>query len=337
MRIRFCYMAGCWFIFVLFSLPVTVGAVGTDCRILVVMSYEDTYPWERDIRSGIEDRIGDACSLHYFYLKTKEFPENGPARAEQAYALFQALKPDGVLAVDDNAQSMFVLPYLKRKVTLPVIFCGVNAPPDEYGYPAVNVSGILERPHTVETIAFAKQLVPDLQTFAFLGRDNETSKGILKQIQAQTDSLPLSLVAVRLPKTLPEALRMAKDLRSRSDALYIVNLRGLADEQGNPLAKEEIIPEILKAFGKPTMTDIGRDVRLGVMCALAASGKEQGVLAADMLLKAMAGTPFQNLPVIQTKKGKAMVNITVLKQLNIQPLPHLLKGAELVRTANVPD
>lgn len=333
MRIRFCLIAVCSFILAVLSMSITVVTVNADCRVLVVMSYEETYPWEQEIRSGIEERIGEDCSLHYFYMKTKELPENGPALAKQAYALFQTLKPNGVLAVDDNAQSMFVLPYLKGKVPIPVIFCGVNALPDAYGYPAVNVSGILERPHTVATIAFAKQLIPEIQTFAFIGRNNETSMGILKYIQAQTDSLPLSLVAVRLPKTMPEALRMAEDLKSRSDALYIVNMRGLTDENGNPLVKEEIIPEIIKTYAKPTMTDIGRDVRLGVLCALAASGKEQGILAADMLMQAMNGVPLQNLPITQTKKGKAMVNITVLKQLNLQPPPHLLKGAELVRTA----
>lgn len=332
MRFKLVILTGYWLIFVFLCVQGIGATVKADCRILVIMSYEDTYPWEQDIRSGIEQRVGGDCSLFYFYLKTKEYPENGPAMAAQAYAFYRELNPDGVLAVDDNAQSMFVLPYLKGKVSIPVIFCGVNASPDEYGYPAENVSGVLERPHTVATIAFAKQLVPDLQTFAFLGRDNETSLGILKQIQAQTDSLPLSLVAVRLPKNMSEALTMTKELKSLSDALYLVNLRGLTGETGIPLAKEEIIPEVLETYGKPSMTDIGRDIRLGVMCALAASGEEQGVMAADMLLKAMSGTPMQKLPVIQTKKGKAMVNITVLKQLKLQPLPHLLKGAELVET-----
>ena len=91
-------------------------------------------------------------------MDTKVNIKDGPKKAKEAYALFQQIEPDGLITADDNAQRLFVLPYLKGRYTTPVMFCGVNSAAEQYGYPTSNVSGILERGHISESIAFAKQL-----------------------------------------------------------------------------------------------------------------------------------------------------------------------------------
>ena len=63
-------------------------------------------------------------------MDTKKNIEGGVRKAKDAYELYRRLQPDGVIAADDNAQSMFVVPYLKDRYDVPVIFCGVNALPD---------------------------------------------------------------------------------------------------------------------------------------------------------------------------------------------------------------
>ena len=126
-------------------------------KIMVVMSYEEDNPWCIQIKEGIDSVLAGDSAIIYFYMDTKKNINGGIRKAEEAYELYKQLRPDGVIAADDNAQSMFVLPYLKDKVTTPVMFCAVNAEPEEYGYPASNVSGILERGFIRESIAFAKQ------------------------------------------------------------------------------------------------------------------------------------------------------------------------------------
>ena len=112
-------------------------------KVLVVMSYDETYPFEAEMREGIEAALADLCEMTYCYMNTKKHFEGGPQKAKEAYALYQELQPDGVIAADDDAQAMFVVPYLKDQVKTPVMFCGVNAQPEKYGYPASNVSGHL--------------------------------------------------------------------------------------------------------------------------------------------------------------------------------------------------
>ena len=135
-------------------------------KVLVVMSYEQMNPWCVEIKDGIDSALGNRCEVTYFYMDTKVNLEGGVQKAKEAYSLFKDLQPDGVITVDDNAQSMFVLQYLNDKAKTPVMFCGVNAEPEKYGYPASNVSGILERAHVNESIALAKQLVPSIKTIA---------------------------------------------------------------------------------------------------------------------------------------------------------------------------
>ena len=132
-------------------------------KILVVMSYEEDNPWCMQIKEGIDSVLTGGSEVKYFYMNTKKNINGGVRKAEEAHEIYKQFQPDGVIAADDNAQSMFVLPYLKDKVKTPVMFCAVNAEPEEYGYPSSNVSGILERDFIKESIAFAKQNLKERQ------------------------------------------------------------------------------------------------------------------------------------------------------------------------------
>lgn len=301
-------------------------------KVLVVMSYHESMPWVQDVKEGIDIEIGGGWNLKYFYMDTKRNMEGGPQKAEEAYALYRKLQPDGVIAVDDNAQSMFVVPYLKDKVETPVIFCGVNSNPDKYGYPASNVTGSLERPHIAGSIAFAQQLVPSIKTFGLIGKDSPTTWSMLKQIQREAETYPAKLTAYKLPKTMNEALTMARELKELCDALLIVNIEGVPGKDGKPMTKKEVVPVLAKTFGKPTITDVAKDLRYGILCAIAVTGQEQGSTAARMLLKAMRGTPVSQIPITQNRQGSAMINVTVMGALGIKPRPIVLKGTELLKT-----
>jgi ABC-type uncharacterized transport system substrate-binding protein len=57
---------------------------------------------------------------------------------------------------------------------------------------------------------------------------------------------------------------------------------------------------------------------------------EPGLVAAEMLQKAMSGTPVAELPITQTQFGRRFVNKTVLKELGITPSHQILTGVEIV-------
>ena len=74
-------------------------------------------------------------------------------------------------------------------------------------------------------------------------------------------------------------------------------------------------------------------VRNGVLCAVVKSGNAQGRVSAQMLLKAIKGTPIKHIPITVNKYGKRMLNVTVMKELGIRPKRRVLIGTELVRTS----
>lgn len=320
--------------FLLIVTELSLQAVNSNpYKILVVMSYDPEYGWVVEIKEGIESILGETYNITYFYMDTKRNLEGGPQKAKEAYALYRELRPDGVIAVDDTAQSMFVVPYLKDKVKTPVMFCGVNHKPEKYGYPASNVSGVLERLYISQSLALAKQLVPAIKTFAFIMYDSPTGRAILKEIKRKEHTLPLEFVASKTPKTFNETLEMARELKQQCDVLFTPTMQGVLDADGRPLTNKEVIPVLAKTFGKPIVGATSINIKYNILCGVVEAGQEQGATAARMLLKAIEGTPVSKIPITKNRKGRAIVNVTAMKALGIKPKPILFKGIDVIKTA----
>jgi len=265
-------------------------------------------------------------------MNTKNDPAGGIEKAKEAYRKYLEFQPDGVIAADDDAQSLFVVPYLKDKVKTPVIFCGVNAEPKKYGYPASNVTGILERAHFRESIAFLQQLVPMAKSIGFMVTDNQTGLGYVEQIHQESSSYPIHDFSIGQVKTLDDALKTVDEMKKRHDALFLIALEGLTGESGQPLAERESFRAISRAFGKPVIGINRFNVRYSMLCAVAKTGQEQGATAARMLLKALDGAHIASLPITRNLYGKRVLNVTVLRELRIKPRPVLLVDTDLVET-----
>ena len=301
-------------------------------RVLVVFSYEEDYLWEQEIREGLERTFGPEIDLSYFYMRTKDALDQGAQKAAEAYELYRRLQPDGVIAVDDNAQSLFVVPYLKNRVSTPVVFCGVNAEPEAYGYPAANVTGILERYHLEETLSFSRQLTGELRTFALMVNESPLADLIAAQLETETERLSARAVAVLRPSTLPEALRMARTVRDQVDLLLLTTLKGVVDADGLPVSDYEALSAVVAAFDKPTAATAEFAIKSGALSGVLASGQEQGHQAARMLLQALDGRAIDSLPITRNYRGIRILNVTTLKNLNIIPDPLVLRGVKLVTT-----
>lgn len=312
------------------SFPAAIPAA--EFKVLAVMSYERENPWCEEIREGIESSFGDTCETTYFYMDTKINLKGGEEKAGEAYALFRKLRPDGVIAADDNAQWMFVLPYLMNKADTPVMFCGVNAEAEKYGYPASNVSGILERGHIRESIAFAKQLYPSIQTVGFIAKDCPSGKALSRQVERESDTYPAKFAVFKLVKSLKELESAGGELEKRCDAIFAESMKGILDSEGNPLPINDILDVLGKVYRKPVIGANRYHVKQGALCAVVKTGGEQGKTAAEMLLKAMRGSPVSDIPITRNYKGRRIINVTVMDAFGIRPKPIVLFGAKLVRT-----
>ena len=322
----------CLLIFTLVSLCVAYSET-KQFKVLVVMSYETTYRWCSEIKEGVEHVLGKTCDIKYFYMDTKIDIKGGPQKAKEAFEVFKKFKPDGVIVADDNGQSMFVVPYLKDKFKTPVMFCGVNAEPEKYGYPSKNVSGILERQLIKESIIFIQQLLPNINTMAFVIRhDSSTAAGIAAQIKREKKGYPVKAFDTALINNINEGKDFIKKNKNKYDALFMVSLEGLPDEKGKPMTEKDVIKTLKNLYKKPTLGIEKFGVQYGSLCAIIQTGQEQGTVSAEMLLKAMKGTPVAKIPITRNKIGKRVINMDSLNSLNLKPDPKILTDAELVRT-----
>ncbi|HAO21668.1 MAG TPA: ABC transporter substrate-binding protein [Desulfobacteraceae bacterium] len=318
-------------VFLTYGLCPAMAEESKKFKVLVVMSYEEDFLWCKEIKQGIDNVLGKTCEIRYTYLNTRHSLE-ATAKVQEVYKLYQEFQPHGVIAADDNAQTMFIIPYLKDKVKIPVMFCGVNEEAEKYGFPASNVSGVLERPHFAESIAFVQQMVPTVKTVGYIWGNHATAKGFHQQVQKEKDDYSAKSVDFKFVNTMDEAIESVKDLKTKCDAIFVDILRGIKDKDGKPLDEDYIVPILAKTFGKPVLTANAYMMRFGALCAVVKTGNEQGETSANMLLKAMNGTPVSQIPITKNYQGKRMINVTALKALGITPKPAALKGAELVKT-----
>ena len=301
-------------------------------KVLVVMSYEENNPWCMEIKQGIDSVLGKNSNISYFYMDTKVNLAGGKEKSKQAFDLYQELKPDGVITVDDNAQSMFVLPYLKDKVTTPIMFSGVNAAADKYGYPNSHISGILERGHVRESIAFLKQLQPSFSNISFIVKESPSGHALKKQVESESSSYLAKVKGFHLVKTTEELKQVSTGLKKESDAIFIDSVEGITDNNGKKLVNKDVLSELAGNFAGPIIGANKYHVDQGVLSAVVKTGQEQGSTAASMLLKAMQGEKLSAIPVTQNYQGRRYINVSTMDALGIIPRPIVLRGASLVRT-----
>jgi ABC-type uncharacterized transport system substrate-binding protein len=302
------------------------------CKVLVVSSYHESFFYNFDVNEGIEEVLGAECALTYVYLNALTEPAGVETKAQEAYLQYQTIQPDGVIAIGEDAQAFFVVPYLRDKVKIPVMF-GVIYFPEVYEYPASNVSGIMIRAPIEDTIVFAQQLVPEISTIGFLFGDEPAAHAVIEQISREKDTYPAAALDPVVVKTAEEAVEQATVLKDQCDALYIGPISMLPGTSGGAFPSEKVLFSAIKqVYGKAILTGPQQYVEAGLLCTVKDFGQEQGQVAAEMLQKAMSGTPLADLPITQNQFGQRIVNKTTLKELGITPSRQVLTGVEIVET-----
>ena len=307
------------------------AASPAEFKVLVVMSYEADNPWVKEIRAGVESVLGPMNDIVYFYLNTKVDRDGGPRRAQEAYDLYQRLQPQGVIAADDDAQAMFVVPFLREKVGTPVMFNGVNAAAEQYGFPASNVSGVLERAHVRESLAFIKQLLPTVQRACFITNDVPAGLALRTQVEEDQATYPAKVGGFHLVKRADDIEALGDTLRTNCDTLFIDSLEGILDLESKPMNNAQAVALLGRVYPGPILGGNRYQVEQGAWAAVVKTGQEQGETSADMLLRAMRGTPVAEIPVTRNSRGQRVINITAIEAHEIPLRPTVLRGAALVR------
>lgn len=298
-------------------------------KVLIVASYNKGYKWVDEIVATLEYELVGA-DLTVFYMDTKKNFDGAADKARAAFALYKVLQPDAVITIDDDAQTFFVVPYLKDKVSTPVIFCGVNDDAAKYGFPAGNVTGVLEKKHYHESVSFAQIVDPRVKSIAVLYKPSSSNTTNIAQLEKEKGGYSAAVTAMVAVQSVDDLLNVVADYSAKVDAFLLLNLTGIIDENAKQLEGHEAIALVVAASDLVTIGASDWEIEAGSLCGVIKSGEEQGVLAVTQLLSLWEGKEIKDLPVLQNKNGQRHVNLQTMKKLQLKLRPEMIIGTKII-------
>lgn len=291
-------------------------------KIAWVDSYHKGYEWSDGVERAIRETLFESgAELKIFRMNTKRDNTVNlmKAAAKHIKEELDTFKPDVVIASDDNAQKYLIVPYYKDTL-LPVVFCGVNWSADMYGYPAPNITGMVEINPIKETMEILKPLSQG-DRVGFLAGDVATERKIANVYNSQVFNNKMKFYLVR---TLAEFKKSFLKAQKEVDILYVSNYTGIVDWDAKT-AKQFI----LKNTRIPT-TSNNNFMQQYVACTFAKSSEEQGRYAAVTALKILRGESAAKLPIVTNKESKLTVNLRLAKKADIVFPISILKKAHII-------
>lgn len=291
-------------------------------KVFWVSSYSADYEHDVDKRSGIMEALkGSGVELTAFYMDTKsdDSTRYGERMGERAYELVQWLKPDVVIASDDNAQKYLVVPHLKN-TALPVVFMAVNWDASIYGFPASNVTGMVE-------VELVRELVARMRRFArgdrvgYIGGNVETERKI---VDIYNQRFFAGKMTNYLVTSMEEFEREYRRAQTEVDMLMVSSYTGIRDWDADRARK------FILANGRIPSGTPNRFMEQFVAFVVAKSMEEHGVYAGQTALTILGGKPPGSIPLCENTRMLLSLNVHVAKSAGIIFPVSMLKAARVI-------
>ena len=302
---------------VLLLLP-TLGCNKPSAKILLVFSYHPEYSFVVEETRGIDDIFeGTGVETEKLYLDTKrntndEWKQKVAAEAAQK---IEAYKPDLVIVFDDNACELVAKQYIGE--SLPFVFCGMNGEPEDYGFPAQNITGVIERYPIESIVNLLKQLVPSVKKLAIITDDSSTSQGFIASLEEVI--LPSEVSEFYATNDFDTWKAKVAELQTEVDAIGIFQYHTLKEKgEETSLPPGDVLGWTLANSELPDFAFSDFTVRDGVLCGVTQSGYEQGKAAAEIAIRILNGEKAEDIPIECPEEGTPMVNETRAQELNIE-------------------
>jgi ABC-type uncharacterized transport system substrate-binding protein len=211
---------------------------------------------------------------------------------------------------------------------VPLVFTGVDADPSKYGFPAANITGIIERPHFVKSLALAQKLRP-IRRIAVLSSNDSTSiaaLGFMKQEQLDVEVAEWTLAADF------DAWKAAVERANGSvDALVVRSYQAVKTPGGGAvMPPKDVVSWTVAHATIPTIAFHDFEIKDGILVGVVKSGEEYGGQAMEYAIKILQGVRPGTLPITRTKLGIPMINGDTARRLGIALSPHATEGVMIV-------
>jgi ABC-type uncharacterized transport system substrate-binding protein len=299
-------------------------------KVLLVHSYHAGYSWVDNITQGVKDILEDTgVRLEVFYMDTKRHPDAAfmVHAGELATRKVKQYGPDVVITADDAAQEYFAKKYIGD--SLPFVFCGVNADPSKYGYPAKNVTGIIERCQYLAALEYFRKFHP-VRKIAVLSCDDYTSRVGLNYIKQH--KADVEVLEYKLTNDFKEWNDRIRRYSTSVDAIMIYNYHTLKEHPGDTVSMEprRVMAWTTENSTVPIFGVANFAVIDGALAGVVEWPMEHGESAAGYALKILRGTFPGDLPIVPAQHGQKMINRHMAAKFGVRLTPDLTRDALIV-------
>ncbi len=291
-------------------------------RVLIVLSYHPEFTWEKEIADEILKELSSSTiDVRIQYMDTKRHPEPEfkNSAGKEIRRIIETWDPEVIITVDDNAQEYAGRYYAGREKPY-IVFCGVNAPPERYGYPgSKNVTGILERISTDILVDVIRYSFPEAKRILHISDSSFTSQFIRAEFEGK-DWSPLEAIREVMVDNFDDWKNTISRSAESADLILYTHYHTIRRSPGS----REIVPpaEIMKwTIAHSPLPEIGTFgflVRDGGMMAVAVSAREQADVAADYAKRLLNGEDIKNLPIVSTSVYSVFINKSRLKETGVR-------------------
>ena len=280
--------------------------------VLIINSYNIDYSWTRDVNEGLKKILSSSgeYNLRWHYMDTKNNPSESQRQRAGLLArrVVDEIKPAIIIAVDDDAQE-YVTKYYVNNPDIKIIFSGVNATAEDYGFTnANNVTGILERlplDGVRDTFTAILKNNPSLKEVRLVHLSDDSGT-----VQADDEFLhnygykwnPIKLLPSILVHRYSEWKKAVTKAPSEANFLLVSNYRRIYDDNEKLVPAKEVMEWTVENAKIPIIGVNGFTVEDGAKFAVATSPFEQGEIAAKMALNVLSGVTTKDIPITQTKQ-----------------------------------
>lgn len=317
-----------WFVGLLFGLctlaaPNLFAAELSGKKVLFVNSYHEGLASSDDqVQGALEILRPKGAAVKVIYMDTKR---NGADSFRQAAALkvraeIQRYKPDLVIASDDSASKDLIVPYFKGN-NLPFVFCGVNWDASAYGFPASNVTGVLELEPIKPMLKLLRQYAKGPR-LGFIGADTLPER---KNIDIHKNVLKIDYAAGHFVGSFDDFKQRFLQLQDEVDMIVTASPIGM---EGWDLAAARAFME---ANAKVPVGGTVEWVSQFTLLTISGILKEQGTLAGAIAVRILKGEKPSSIPIVENTDGRLYINMAIANRLGVTFDPKLLRTATLVR------
>jgi ABC-type uncharacterized transport system substrate-binding protein len=276
-----------------------------------VSSYHKGYAWSDALERGLRKELDGQCDLIQIDMDTKrnksELYKIRKSR-EVANEIIK-IKPDVLITSDDNAARYLVVPYFKDS-KLPVVFSGINWTVEEYGFPAANVTGMVEVAPIRPMLRWAQRLTEQGTRGFYLGSDTLTEAKNLKYLVKAADDLNISISSALVNDA--EAWQSAFKEAEEADFIILGSSAGIHDWD------EKTMMSFVREHARKLILTNNDWMLPFSMLGFVKIPQEQGEWAAKTAIAIHEGIPIQRIPVVANRKWEIYENTLLMKLAGVK-------------------